>query len=93
MKQEWEDPFSIGTNENNETVIRLGGQLASKRTFDNIEEAKQYIESKPWDLLAILSIAMAETTFRAIYESKKEAEGKNPSEFKVRNEQLSKKQS
>ena len=72
MNQEWENPFSIGTNENNETVIRLGGQLASKRTFDNIEEAKQYIKSKPWDLLAILSIAMAETTFRAIYESKEE---------------------
>lgn len=72
MNQEWENPFSIGTNENNETVIRLGGQLASKRTFDNVEEAKQYIESKPWDLLAILSIAMAEATFRTIYESKEE---------------------
>lgn len=72
MNQEWENPFSIGTNENNETIIRLGGQLASERTFDNIEEAKQYIESKPWDLLAILSIAMAETTFRTIYESKQE---------------------
>ena len=33
MNQEWENPFSIGTNENNETVIRLGGQLASKKTF------------------------------------------------------------
>lgn len=73
MNQEWEDPFSIGTNENNETVIRLGGQLASKKTFDNVEEAKKYIESKPWDLLAILSIAMAETTFRAIHESKEES--------------------
>jgi hypothetical protein len=72
MKQEWEDPFSIGTNENNETVIKLGGQLASKKTFNNVKEAKKYIESKPWDLLAILSIAMAETTFRAIHESKEE---------------------
>lgn len=72
MKQVGENPFSIGTNENNETVIRLGGQLASKKTFDNVEEAKKYIESKPWDLLAILSIAMAETTFRAIYRSKEE---------------------
>lgn len=72
MKQEWESPFSIGTNENNETVIKLGGQLASKKTFDNVEEAKQYIESKPWDLLAILSIAIAETTCRTIQESKQE---------------------
>lgn len=72
MNQKWENPFSIGTNKNNETVIRLGGQLASKRTFDNVEEAEQYIESKPWDLLAILSIAMTEATFRAIYESKEE---------------------
>lgn len=73
MNQEWEDPFSIGTNENNETVIRLGGQLASKKTFDNVEEAKKYIESKPWDLIAILSIAMTEATFRAIHESKEES--------------------
>lgn len=72
MNQEWEHPFSIGTNKDNKTIIRLGGQLACNRTFDNIEEAKQYIESKPWDLLAILSIAMAETTFRTIYESKEE---------------------
>lgn len=86
MNQEWENPFSIGTNENNETVIRLGGQLASKRTFDNVEEAKQYIESKPWDLLAILSIAMAETTFRAIYESRREAEEKNIERLKDNNE-------
>ena len=71
MNQEGESPFSIGTNENNETVIRLGGQLASKKTFNNVEEAKEYIKSKPWDLLAILSIAMAESTFRAIQESKK----------------------
>lgn len=73
MNQEWENPFSIGTNENYETVIRLGGQLASKKTFDNIEEAKKYIESKPWDLLAILSIAIAETTCKAICESKEES--------------------
>ena len=73
MNQGWENPFSIGTNENNETIIRLGGQLASKRTFDNIEEAKQYIESKPWDLLAILSIAMAKVIFKTIYESKEES--------------------
>ena len=72
MNQEWENPFSIGTSENNETVIRLGGQLASKKIFDNVEEAKQYIESKPWDLLAILSIAITETTYKAIHESKKE---------------------
>ena len=76
MNQEWESPFSIGTNENNETVIRLGGQLASKRIFDNIEEAKQYIESKPWDLLAILSIAMAEAIFREIHKSKEEPKEK-----------------
>lgn len=76
MKQEWEDPFSIGTNENNETVIRLGGQLACRKTFENVEEAKNYIESKPWDLIAILSIAMAEATFRTIHESKEEPKNK-----------------
>lgn len=71
---EYENPFSIGTNENNEIVIRLGGQLASKRTFNNVEEAEQYIESKPWDLLAILCIAMSESTFRAVCEGIKNAE-------------------
>ena len=70
MNQEWESPFSIGTNENNETIIRLGGHLASKRTFKNVEEAKQYIESKPWELLAILSVAVAKTTYETFEESK-----------------------
>ena len=73
MNQRWENPFSIGTNENNETVIRLGGQLACKRTFDNVEEAKRYIKSKPWDLIAIPSIATAETTYRTIQELKQES--------------------
>lgn len=74
---EYENPFSIGTNENNEIIIKLGGQLASKRTFDTVEEAKQYIESKPWDLLAILCIAMAETTLRTICEGEKNTEEEN----------------
>lgn len=79
---EYENPFSIGTNENNEVIIRLGGQLASKRTFDNVEEAKQYIESKPWDLLAILCIAIAETAFRTICEERKMPKNKNTEKSK-----------
>lgn len=73
---EYENPFGIKTNENYEYIITLGSQLASKKTFKTKEEAEKYIEEKPWDLLAILAIATAETTFRTIYESKEESKVK-----------------
>ncbi len=60
MKEsEYENPFGIKTNENYEYIITLGSQLASKKTFKTKEEAEEYIEKKPWDLIAIMAMAIS----------------------------------
>lgn len=55
---EYDNPFGIKTNENYEYIITLGNQLASKKTFKTKEEAEEYIEKKPWDLIAIMAMAI-----------------------------------
>ncbi len=55
---EYENPFGVRTNENYEYIITLGSQLASKKTFKTKEEAEEYIEKKPWDLIAIMAMAI-----------------------------------
>ena len=54
-----ECPFGIGTNEKYEYIIKLGNQLASTKTFKSPEEAREYIDSKPWELIGILATGMA----------------------------------
>ena len=56
---EYENPFGVKTNENYEYIITLGSQLASKKTFKTKEEAEEYIEEKPWDLIAIMAMAIS----------------------------------
>ena len=58
MNQESENPFGIRTNEKYEYVITLGDQLASKKTFKDMNEAEKYIESKPWGLIVMLAIGV-----------------------------------
>ena len=55
---EYENPFGVKTNEDYEYIITLGNQLASKKTFKTKEEAEDYIEKKPWDLIAIMAMAI-----------------------------------
>lgn len=59
---EYENPFGIRTNENYEYIITLGSQLASKKTFKTKEEAEEYIEEKPWELIAIIALAINMST-------------------------------
>lgn len=56
---EYENPFGVKTNENYEYIITLGSQLASKETFKTKEEAEEYIEKKPWELIAIMAMAIS----------------------------------
>ena len=55
-KFEWENVFRLQTlnEERTEIVIMIGNKLASKELFKNDEEAKKYIEKKPWELIAAL---------------------------------------
>ena len=67
-----EHPFSIGTNEVGKVIIRLGGQLASHAEFNSIEEAEEYIETKPWELILLLITAGVEAIGKNFYEPKKQ---------------------
>ena len=72
---EYENPFGVKTNENYEYIITLGDQLASKKTFKTREEAEEYIEKKPWDLIAIMAMAI-NASMRSIYEEKTQMKSK-----------------
>lgn len=71
-KAENECPFGIGTNEKYEYVIKLGNQLASGKTFKSPEEARAYIDTKPWELIGILAMGMAHAFHIKIEEAKEE---------------------
>lgn len=60
------------TVQNSEGIVRifLGNELASKREFSSHEEAQDYIDNKPWDLLLILCCAVK--GFNNVEQSKNE---------------------
>lgn len=66
-----ENPFSIAEQPNGKCLIKLGNQQASMKEFDNYTEAKEYIESKPWDLIMFIAIAAVNTTGRLIFQTLK----------------------
>lgn len=45
-----EDVFMIGNHEG-KWKIAIAGKLVSRREFDSREEAREYIQSKPWELI------------------------------------------
>ena len=68
-----ECPFGIGTNEKYEYIIKLGNQLASGKTFKSPEEARAYIDTKPWELIGILAMGMAHAFQIKLEEAKEES--------------------
>jgi hypothetical protein len=51
-------PFTI-INDGEKYRIAIGNEIVCPTNFETIENAKKYIKSKPWDLLAITSMVMA----------------------------------
>lgn len=49
-KEKYEEIFDIVTD-GSLYYIGLTGKLISKKTFQKAEEAKKYIDNKPWDLI------------------------------------------
>lgn len=52
----WENIFraQVLNEERTEWVIMIGDKLASKELFTSEEQIKEYIEKKPWELIAAL---------------------------------------
>lgn len=60
---ETKTPFSIIENDKKtEYKIVLGNSLASKKTFKNENDAKKYINSKPYELIGALAIVLIQKT-------------------------------
>lgn len=54
-----EIPFKV-LQHNNEFKIILGNQIVSAKVFDNLQMAKDYINTKPWELITSLSAYIVE---------------------------------
>lgn len=44
--------------------IAIGNEIVSKEEFETNEEAIDYIDKKPWDLLAVMSMVMASKIYK-----------------------------
>lgn len=70
---EWDNVFRIQTlnEEQTESVIMIGNKLASKELFENKNQAKKYIEKKPWELIAALACSITENTVKNLNKNEK----------------------
>ena len=46
----YDEVFTI-INHNGEFMIAIGNQVVCRKKFQSLEEAQQYIASKPWDII------------------------------------------
>ena len=72
-----EEIFTIAEQPNGKCLIKVGNQQASMKKFNNYTEAKEYIESKPWELIAFIAIAAVNTTGRLIFQPLKSEDNDN----------------
>lgn len=59
VKTQQHDVFII-VEKNGQCLIALGDKIVSKNTFATIEEAQNYIDSKPWELIINATCAVWE---------------------------------
>lgn len=71
------NPFTIAEQPNGKCLIKIGNQQASVKEFDNYTEAKEYIESKPWELIVFIAVAVINTTGRTIFQTLKPEDNDN----------------
>lgn len=62
----WENVFraQVLNEERTEWVIMIGDRLASKNLFKNEKEVKNYIEKKPWELIAALMCSIVDNAIK-----------------------------
>lgn len=58
----WENTFraQVLNEERTEWVIMIGDKLASKELFKSEKQVKEYIEKKPWELIAALTCSITD---------------------------------
>lgn len=62
------DAFQIRAVKNGEEedqyMVTLGNQLASRKRFNSYEEAQQAIDDRDWDMIACLAVSLSEHLIR-----------------------------
>lgn len=46
----YDEVFTI-VNHNGEFLIAIGNSIVTRKKFNSLEEAKNYVNSKPWDII------------------------------------------
>lgn len=72
-----EELFTIAEQPSGKCLIKLGNQQASAKEFDNYTEAKEYIKSKPWELIAFIAVAVVNTIGKEIFQTLKPEDNDN----------------
>lgn len=63
-------PFT-GIYRHNKWIIVMGDEIASPKEFENVEEMKEYIDTKPWSLLMVSAAIFNKITNKKIKENEK----------------------
>lgn len=62
------NPFSFGTQEDGKIIIKVGQYRVSNMEFNTTEEAEEYLEQKPWEIILTITGMMAEGTVKKLKE-------------------------
>lgn len=69
-------PFTAIQLENGRWAIVMGDQLVSDQTFEDVDEAKEFVDSKPWSLIMTASFIYVDYINRNINDLKQESDVK-----------------
>lgn len=63
----WENVFraQVLNEDRTEWVIMIGDKLASKELFADEEQVKEYIDKKPWELIAALICSITDNAIKS----------------------------
>lgn len=69
----WENTFraQVLNEERTEWAIMIGDKLASKELFASEDQIKEYIEKKPWELIAALICSITDNAINTISSNNK----------------------
>lgn len=70
MKED-NEVFEVKQNGEKDYVVTLKGKVASDKIFNTYDEAMEYIQSKPYELIAVLALAMCEVMYNQLKENEK----------------------
>lgn len=62
--------YAIG-NTDKGYVLTFGNQVVSERKFDTVEEAQDYVNGRPWELILMATLIYGEMVKRVMEENQK----------------------